>query len=775
MTKPEGLITMNQNNILIIPPQPRVVKEKNPDNDSDIFGDTQLTNVFEAFYGTSANTESLIGSHTQTAVKLNDIQNFSGLVFDIDVSRFRSEFRPRVPTYLKKVAPELELRQTSAAGNLHGILQFARPIAKAHATALHRMLGPVLLADPNAGVLAKARVVGSRKIKDNGDSFTVVQVQKGTKVKYREFLGRFKGDGRAVQFAALLTVLTTPDGKSLWDGISSHGICPIHGTGANAKQCAYHPEIATVTCFGDCADGDSRGKTFRLEEVIHARVLTEDEADKEVKREARASCTEDGRPVVVRHEAKPLLQFYREVGKHLAASGEFYSYGGDVIRVKGGRAHVIDKPAKLAGGVADTLEISTPNRHGNAFKRLGREDAAAMLQSNAFRTQLPEIETFTEVPFFDEDWKPIEPGYNPQSKTYYSGPSIAPATGTRALDRFLNTINWRSTPQDGNNADRDNYVALLVTMVLKRHYRGKRPGALFKANRPEVGKTTLARCVGHLDSTSDPPTISFTFDDDELEKRIATHIRRANVIIIDNIRVAGREVASTVLERSITDSHLSFRRLGGNETIERPNDVVFLLTMNEGQVSTDLMTRVVTAELFYEGDPRRRRSEIGDPEDYFTTHREILIAELLGMVTRWREADHPIAQIDHRFRQWAQEVGGILEVNGFADFLKNAERSAAENDPVLFGMTALATRCPGEWKRATDWLQIAAQEGVFLSIYAGGGSERGAASKLGKLLSGYVGQEFSTCDAGPDGQRCRLRKNPDRDGTVYGFFPTERR
>ena len=89
------------------------------------------------------------------------------------------------------------------------------------------------------------------------------------------------------------------------------------------------------------------------------------------------------------------------------------------------------------------------------------------------------------------------------------------------------------------------------------------------ANKAEVGKTTLPKVLAAIVKGYAPATISYSSDESEFEKQLATRVDAGDhVIVVDNAKLR-KPIESQVLERCITDSRPSFRRLGSNTSITR--------------------------------------------------------------------------------------------------------------------------------------------------------------------------------------------------------------
>jgi hypothetical protein len=205
-------------------------------------------------------------------------------------------------------------------------------------------------------------------------------------------------------------------------------------------------------------------------------------------------------------------------------------------------------------------------------------------------------------------------------------------------------------------------------------------------------------------------------------------------------------IDSAVLERSITDPVLSFRLLGFSADIRVENSHVFLITANTPHVGRDLITRSIPINLWYEGDPAKRAFELADPESYAHEHRHELIAELLGMIERWKATGMTLADIGNRFnkRGWAGIVGGILDATGEPDFLANVDESAHSFDrqrQEIGELVCAMMNEPDRYWRTGELVSLAETTGL-LGDDLGDGSHRSKTTRMGIVLSRYVRETF---------------------------------
>lgn len=424
---------------------------------------------------------------------------------------------------------------------------------------------------------------------------------------------------------------------------------------------------------------------------------------------------------------------------------------------------VISAP-ELAGLLNQHVEFYCVTDEGGEYKPFPTNLANTWLNQRNERGRLPTIKLFTRNPVYTNDWRVIAPGFDEQSGIYYAGQAIAPLEGTKHLDDLLQEFCFKTI------ADRTNYLGMLLTTVLIPQFVGAKPAALFNGNQPGLGKTILAQIIATLRDGQPTETASYNANDEEFEKRLGAIVRRGTLtIIIDNAKGQGRKarIDSPCLERSITDAVLSYRLLGKSQEIRAENSHIFCITANTPDVSPDLVSRSVVINLEFEGDPKRRKFNIADPEGYAEKHRAELLGELLGMVERWKSAGMPLAKVNTRFnkRDWGNIVGGILQANGEPDFLINAEEAAAQLDDTRREFTELVEvmveHQQGNWL-AAELVTLCHTEGL-LKAEIGEGTPRSLSTKMGTLAGRYVNERFGTSD----GRQVLFLREDGRKGKLY--------
>jgi len=466
---------------------------------------------------------------------------------------------------------------------------------------------------------------------------------------------------------------------------------------------------------------------------------------------------------------------FAAVVKAILPAQRFFRTERDVVCIREQIGPVLVTDRNLAGLLSMFIELRFMRmvEDGTNFLRHGvlpGELTRALVTNTAVWEALPELRLYCRSPLFDAKWRFIgRPGFHLNSGVFYDGPPVTPTeTGQPQLHRSLADFHWKA------EADLVNFVGVLLTALTMPHWGRGHPFLAINGNKPGVGKTTLARVLGVLVEGSDPNTVSYTTDDAEFEKQLATRVEAGDrVIVIDNAKVT-RGIESAVLERCITDTRLTFRRLGSNTAITRPqNDVMFCLTMNLTNLGTDLRRRALPVNLVLEDDVRKTTYGLTDVVGFVESNRLAVVAELAGMVKAWLDAGRPECEepAQHSTSQlWAGTMDGILRLSGFDGFLTNFEESAHAFDPRYELMLDIASAHHGKAPTAAGgW--VAVLEEILVDRFKDRrGNPRSARSKstiVGNLFREYLDVEF-TVGAGT-WRLARTYPDGEKRKPVYGF------
>ena len=523
---------------------------------------------------------------------------------------------------------------------------------------------------------------------------------------------------------------------------------------------------------------DAIGDLTNLSAALLQRTLTEvRKAGRRADEHARAQATTPrGRPVVDFIQNRDTVDaLFDAIVNAVKPVARFYRQERDLVFVRRGIGPIPITERNVAGLLSALVELRFLHEHEDGLELL-RYDvlptdlARAFVHSPRVATSLPLLAAYTRTPLFDAAGRLIaRPGFHEESGTFYDGPAVEPGEGTAVLDAALGGFCWKE------DADRVNFLGALLTTVTMPMWTRGHPFVAINGNKPGVGKSTLARVLGVLaEGGAEPSTVSWCPDEAEFEKQLATRVEAGDrVIIVDNAKTA-KPIESPVLERCITDTRLNFRRLGSNTSIGRPqNDVLFCLTMNLVQLGADLRRRALPVNLELSADVRDAAFTHDDVLGWVQEHRQAALAELLGLVQRWMDAEKPLSEVPARHstgHRWAATIDGILAHAGMPGFLSNFEASEHAFDPKYEVMLDIVRAHHGrEPMTAGQWAGVLGDvlEDRFKERNGQIRSERARATIVGALFSEYADARFDV-----DGVGYRLERSwPEGSGrpAVWGI------
>jgi hypothetical protein len=261
------------------------------------------------------------------------------------------------------------------------------------------------------------------------------------------------------------------------------------------------------------------------------------------------------------------------------------------------------------------------------------------------------------------------------------------------LGDLLRGFHWRG------HIDAINYIgAALMILLMPMLVAAGHPGVMVWANKSGVGKSLLAQLLVILKDGITAGATTLDGGPREIENQIASELNDGrSTLFIDNQRGA---INSTVLEANMTVSLIRIRGFHTQHKIERPNDVLWLLTSNDAVPTDDLLQRCIHIHLHFEGQVERREFAIKEDElkQFVTENREALISLLAGMVERWKDVGRPMVKTPCRFEKCGNLIGSILHANGLPGFLSNARAEVQARSEGLQQLTAVAERILDERK-----------------------------------------------------------------------------
>lgn len=351
-------------------------------------------------------------------------------------------------------------------------------------------------------------------------------------------------------------------------------------------------------------------------------------------------------------------------------------------------------------------------------------------------------------------------GYDVATGLYYapagdvsSVPEVPDVVDVKRARNFLLNLVLHDFPW-ATPGDRANFIALLVSPILRPYIGGLIPlGAISAADRGS-GKTLLADIIGTLYGATVRPWVP---DDDELRKAItATLMKSTAVIVFDNVSEYDA-VDAPSLAKLLTSPSWDDRILGRSEEARLINDRLWLVTGNNIKFGGDIAQRTVLVHL----DPNCPRPDlrtgflIPDLDEWLENpeNRARLLHALLVLARAWIVAGAPKADHAMRsFRRWARAAGGFLAFHEIPGFLTNSSELEQQDDEAAqwaHFLTAWFDRYGTAPKTATDLRQSAQSvfgfgqddpwNGAFITRQDG---TLPTATGLGKMLGSRRGRYF---------------------------------
>lgn len=428
---------------------------------------------------------------------------------------------------------------------------------------------------------------------------------------------------------------------------------------------------------------------------------------------------------------------------------------GGLVFVDEGRPRRIATAKELAPLLIDHVRIAVTKSGKYHGESVAQTTLNHMLMARTFLNKFPKSEEVVTTPVILPDMSPSHPGFNPQGGIVYLGEAVVIGKGIDTINRFLDVMEWQG------DADRTNAVAAALSVPFRRQFPGGKPFVLVSASKSHAGKGTVTEFVRGKTAKAE---ILYEDKDWPMQKNLfeqLLHKPEIGIINLDNVRTdssgRARFIRSGFVESFITNAEVILTSATSRKPIRTANKFVVLLNTNEGSLSIDLLNRSLPIRLDPSGDLSdrivRAKSLLGGDvkHEWLPAHQSQIEAELWGMIDRWIKEGKPLDEsIHHPMGPWAATIGGILQVNGFKDFLSNYSATRSAADPIREAISILAFYAEGKPKRARDLAQLAVSQGLHKTLLVGVDSTNTAASErqIGVMLSPYVGESFTAVTLG---------------------------
>lgn len=316
--------------------------------------------------------------------------------------------------------------------------------------------------------------------------------------------------------------------------------------------------------------------------------------------------------------------------------------------------------------------------------------ASAILARPQAEWGFPALDGVVTGPVLRKDWSVmVEPGYDPSLCLYYAPPSRLKLPeisdkptqeqcreAVAVIDDVIGEFPWVSA------ADRANYMALLLSPLVRHRLDSSVPIALLDSPKKGNGKTLLAEILGIVHEGEEPflwtpPT------GDNWEKIITTILLSGQPItVFDNLECT---LNSPVLSKVVTANAHADRQFHTQKRLVMRNSTLFIVTGNNIKLAGDIGRRCYQIRLDAKSPRPWERKKFKHPflKSHASQQRGAILAALLTMTRGWVAADKPplpTEELGGGFEGWSRIVGRILAYAGVGGFLANQDRLYEESD-----------------------------------------------------------------------------------------------
>jgi hypothetical protein len=368
---------------------------------------------------------------------------------------------------------------------------------------------------------------------------------------------------------------------------------------------------------------------------------------------------------------------------------------------------------------------------------------------------IPLIESIVEAPIFTRQGALIQtPGFHSDARLWFHTtpglevpiiPSAPGSTDVAQARRLLLEDLLGDFPfQD--DASKAHALAALVLPFVRPMIDGPTPLHLLDAPVEGTGKTLLATVIALVATGREPEAVAEADSAEEWRKRITALLSEApTFILLDNLN---RVLDSGALASVLTTRIWRDRILGISKTAILPNTSIWLASGNNTQLSREMVRRTLWCRLDAKVDAPWERQEFRHPNLIAWTKKErgALVGAVLTLVQAWIAAGKPPGtQMLGMFEDWAETVGGILDVAGVPGLLANARQFRATRVDKVSEWRAFVTcwwQTYGEQTVGVQELFRLATEHALLDSILGDKGEKSQRTRLGLAMGKAADRVF---------------------------------
>lgn len=311
---------------------------------------------------------------------------------------------------------------------------------------------------------------------------------------------------------------------------------------------------------------------------------------------------------------------------------------------------------------------------------------------------LPVLTGIVNTPVFGRSGTLITaPGYHPDARLLYAPapgfavPEIPKRPSAAEIDAARDLICedlFGDFPFTGE-AERAHIVALLLLGFLRAMIDGPTPLHLIEKPTPGTGATLMVDAVATILTGTGASVMTEGRDDEEWRKRVTAKLRQIpSIILIDNLRA---KLDSSAVAAALTAPFWEDRVLGQSEMTRLPIRCLWIATGNNPEFSNEMARRLLRIRLDANVERPWQRAGFRHPDlmVWVRANRARIVAACLTLCQAWIAAGKPRGtRTIGSYENWAQVIGGVLEVAGIPGFLGNLEEMMEASDSEGAGWSA---------------------------------------------------------------------------------------
>ncbi len=337
------------------------------------------------------------------------------------------------------------------------------------------------------------------------------------------------------------------------------------------------------------------------------------------------------------------------------------------------------------------------------------------------------------------------PGYHPDARLLYCPargfevPTITQSPSAQELSAACTLIcdDLLGDFPFVSHSEQAHAVALLLLGFLRSMIDGPTPLHLIEKPAAGTGATLIVDAIATILTGAGASVMTEGRDDEEWRKRVTAKLRQIpSIVLIDNLR---QKLDSSAVAAALTAPFWEDRILGASEMARLPIRCVWIATGNNPEFSNEMARRIVRIRLDAHVERPWQRADFRHPDlmTWVRANRARLVAACLTICQGWIAAGRPRGtRTIGSYENWAQILGGVLELAGVDGFLGNIEELMEASDAegaVWRGFVSAWWDRFGTAEVGTNDLYETAL-GCEPPLPLGSGNDRSQRIRLGKAL-----------------------------------------